>query len=496
MRSSTADIGHYLRVLRRRAWVVAACALLGLVCALLYLAVAPREYTATATVALNVISKDPFGSSRSPADLVDGPAESQTATSSTLLGNVATSLGGGTTAAELRSHASASVQPGSTVMRVSYTADNAADAESGAQAIAEGYLSYRADQAKARVQAIVDQLDQQRDTLRDDLLRANTVARDAAPGSVAAIKAQTGQQLITVELDSLTGQVNSFLGLDTSGGQVLTSAAQGDTHVRPSAGWVLLLGLLLGLLVGVVAALVADARNRTLGNADDVRRAGGGMVLGELKRKRTRIPASDDDAEAVRTIREALLASLPGHPPVVAVADLTGADSVSDFAINLAHVTAETGRGAKLVIPDTDAATVRRIAEALMLVPAPDSTPEVRKFAGLDGLLLVAGARRALRIDDPAIGSPNGHHAFSAPLTVIAVPQETAHSSLMAAARVGHAVVLVVSKGATAKATVAEVARRLAVVGAQVHGTVLVGKDAESPPDTTSAPVPTSIATP
>jgi capsular polysaccharide biosynthesis protein len=482
-------------VLRRRLWLVVAGVLLGLLGALLSLQVAAREYTATTTVSLNVISKDPFNSSRSPAGLVDGATEAQTATSSTVLDSVATTLGGGTTGAQVRSRTTASVEPGSTVMRVSYTADNPADARAGADAIADAYLAYRSDQAKKRVQVIVDQLNQQRDTLRDDLIRANTVARDAQPGSVAAIQAQTGQQLINIELDSMTGQINSVLGLDTSGGQVLTAAAQSDLQERPARGLVLLVGLVLGLLLGIVAAIVADERNPRISNADDLRRAGGGIVLGELKGKRARIPASEEDAEAIRTMREVLLATLPGRPPVVAVADLTGAEPVSDLAVNLAHVTAETGRGAKLVIPDADATTVRRIAERLMLVPAPDSSPEVRRFAGLDGLLLVAGARRALRLDDPAIGSPNGHHAVSAPLTVIAVPKETAHSSLMAAARVGHAVVLVVSKGTTTKATVAEVARQLAVVGAHVHGTVLAAKDRESPVPAASEPVPATAAT-
>lgn len=494
MRASTADIGHYPRVLRRRAWVVAAGVLLGLLGSLLYLQVAGREYTATTTVNLNVITKDPFSASRSAAGLVDGPTEEQSATSATVLQSVAGTLGTGVTASDLQSRTAAAVEPGSTVLQVSYTAPDATDAQDGADAIASAYLAYRSDQAKKRVQVMVDQLTKQRDTLRDDLIRANTVARDAEPGSVAAIQAQTGQQLINIELDSLTGQINSFLGLDTSGGQVLTAAADNDLKVTPSRTLVLLIGLLLGLLAGVVAAILADARNARVSNADDVRRAGGGLVLGELHGKRARIPALEDEAEAIRTIREALLATLPGQPPVVAVADLTGSESVSDLAVNLAHVTAETGRGAKLVVPDADAATVRRIAESLMLVPAPDSSAELRRFTGIDGLLLVAGARRALRIDDPAIGSPNGHHAVSVPLTVIAVPKETAQSSLMAAARVGHAVVLVVTKGVTTKATVAAMARQLAVVGAHVHGTVFVGRDREPSVHTAAEPVPATAS--
>jgi hypothetical protein len=380
------------------------------------------------------------------------------------------------------------MEPDSTVMRVSYTADNPTDAQNGADAIANAYLADRSDEAKKQIQVIVGQLAQQRTTLQNDLIRSNTVARDAQPGSVAAIQAQTGQQLINIELDSLSGQINSYLGLDTSGGHFLTSAAQSGTDVQPAPWLVVLIGLLLGLLLGSLAALVVDARSPRIRTADDVRRAGGGMVLGELKGKRARIPATEDEAETIRTIREALLATLPAQPSVVAVADLTSDVAVSEFAVNLAALTAETGRGARLVVPDADVNTVRRIAEGLMLVPARDSSPEVRRFTGADGLLLVAGARRSLRLDDPTIGSPNGHHAASAPLTVVVVPRETAHSSLMAAARVGHAVVLVVTKGVTTKETVAEVARQLAVVGARVHGTVLAPPDRQSSVAATTEP--------
>ncbi|MDX6325861.1 MAG: hypothetical protein QOK15_2215, partial [Nocardioidaceae bacterium] len=75
MRSSNADIGHVWRALRRRAWLVVGGVVLGLLAALLYLQVAGREYTATTTVGLNVISKDPFSASRSPSGPVDGETE-------------------------------------------------------------------------------------------------------------------------------------------------------------------------------------------------------------------------------------------------------------------------------------------------------------------------------------------------------------------------------------------------------------------------------------
>src|SRR3712207_3120245 len=137
---------------------------------------------------------------------------------------------------------------------------------------------------------------------------------------------------------------------------------------------------------------------------------------------------------------------------------------------------AETGRGSQLVLAEGDPKTVRLIAEGLLLTPSADNTNEVRRFSGTDGMTLVAGnGRRPLPLES-AVGSAAGPHVSGLPVTVVAVPEEPSHSSLMAAGRNGHAVVLVVAKGSAAKATVARAAQDLAVVGSRVHGTVLVPK--------------------
>jgi capsular polysaccharide biosynthesis protein len=473
---TSADIGYLPRLLRRRLWLVVTGIVLGLLGALLVLTLTSQDATATTSLNINVISEDPFSTDRSAADLLDADTETQLATSSSVLGEARNAIGSEDSVTELRSRVVAAMAPDSTVMRISYTDSDADAATAGADAVAKAYLDYRGAQAVDRVQSIVGQLDDQRDTLQDDLLRVNTIARDAAPGSVEAIQAQTSQQLITVELDSLSSRINSFLGLDTSGGSVLAPAAEGQgSEDGPNRALVILLGLLLGLLLGVLAALVASAFSRRITDADDIRRAGGGALLGELTGKKARIPASEEDTEAIRRVREVLLATLP-EPRVVAVADLTTNSPVTDVAVNLAHVMAETGRGAQLVLAEGDPKTVRLIAEGLLLSPSTDNTNEVRRFSGADGMTLVAGnGRRPLPLES-AVGSTSSRDVSGLPVTVVAVPEEPSHSALMAAGRNGHAVVLVVAKGSSAKATVARAAQDLAVVGSRVHGTVLVPK--------------------
>jgi uncharacterized protein involved in exopolysaccharide biosynthesis len=477
--TTSLELAHYLRVLRRGAWVIVAAVLLGGLASYLYLETVARSVTATTVVNLNVISSDPFNAARSPSGLIDASTETQMASSSAVLTSVAGDIDSDTvTPASIRSNMDASLESNGTVMRVSYTADSLDAAETGADAIAQAYLDYRAAQANTRLQTIVDQLEQRRDALRDDLVRVNTIIENAAPRSSQAVQAASDRQLIGIELDSLSGQINTYLGLDTTGGVVLTAAAENPTRIEPSRSLIVTSGLALGLVIGVLAAFLLNRARRRIGDDYDVRRAGGGEVLTSLTSRDPAIPAADEDLDRIRTLRELLFATMPDDPPVVTVADLTGGGAGPDVAVNLAHAVAETGRAVDLVVADASPANVATIAEALDLAPV-SAPPGTSRYAGeVNGgrLTLTAPPRGTIGRDTAA--SVTG--AADAPVTVIAVPQDAAHSSLLAAGRVGHAVVLVVAKGGTSHNEVRQTAKELGVVGATVNGTVLVAKNRKS----------------
>jgi Mrp family chromosome partitioning ATPase len=363
-----------------------------------------------------------------------------------------------------------------TIMRVSYTTDDRAEAEAGADAIADAYLQFRGSQADTRVETIVDQLEQRRSALREDLLRINTIIRDARPGSGRAVQAETDRQLANIELDKLAAQINTFLGLDTRGGTVLTAADANPTSVAPSRGLVIGTGIAAGLLLGILAAFLLHLADRRIRDAHDVRRAGGGQVLGELTGNESAVPAPEREVDTIRSVRELLFATLSDDPPVVAVADFTPGSSGGDVAVNLAHAVAETGRRVDLVMADSDPEVVDRTAQALGLAPAA-SSEGVRRFTA-GPLTLVAPARGTVGLADAGVDHGDA-------MTVVAVPHGAAHSSLLAAGRLGHAVVLVVAKGATRKSAVADAAQEISVIGAKVHGTVLVPKKRQPAPQPT-----------
>lgn len=471
--NASMDLGHYARVLRRRWYVVLAAAVVGVLLALAFLASVPRTVTATTSVDVNVISSDPFNLARPPADLLDAETEAESVTSSEVLESAASEIGG-VSPSEIRSNVEAGLLTDATVMRITYAADSTDDAEAGVDAIAEAYLDYRSARAAERVERIVEQLNVRRDALRQDLVRINTIIAGSAPSSRRAVQAETDRQLINIELDSLSTQINSFLGLDTTGGTVLSTAGQNPTLVAPSRALVLGVGLLAGLVVGVVLAFLLGALDRRVRDDHDLRRLGAGETLGELTGQRSAVPAEKGDMDTLRAVRELLLATLPGVPPTVAVTDLTTTGHVPDVATNLAVAFAETGRPVDLVLADADERSVEAAVAALGLSPVTgagsDDVPRYRR-AG-DRFTLVV-PRAGILPAPPARVVAETDGSGESTVTVVAVPRTAPDSVVLSAGRMGHAVVLVVSRGGTRRARLTKVVQELSVVGATVHGTLV-----------------------
>ena len=462
--TTSLEIGHYVAVLKRRWWVVVIFAVVGGLLGAAYLATANRQVTATTVVNLNVISSDPFNAQRSPADMINADTEVQLATSSPVLGDVASTLGSGTTASHVRGNTTVTVVPATTVVKVSYTDNSVSAAERGADSVADAYLTYRGQQASDRVSTIIDQLRKREDSLRTDLVRINTIARGASPGSGRALQAESDRQLATIELDSLAGQINTFLGLDTTGGSVLSKASENPTKISPSRGLVIGTGVLLGILLGALAAFVLGAIDRKVRDDYDVRRLGGGRVLGELSSKRGEIPASGQDADTIGTVRELLFATLPEAAPTVALADLSGGEAGPDVATNLAYSVTETGTPVRLVLQDYDPASIETITRSLDLLPSARASNGSDSFENELMTLMTLHGKGIATVPPAKEGV----------MTIIGLPAGAAQSSLLAAGRRGHAVVLVVAKGGTTRAAVRRATEELPTLGAEVHGTVLV----------------------
>lgn len=468
------ELAHYGSVLGRRWYVVLLGIIIGVGLALAYVQTAQRSVTATTTVSLNLITSQPFDPSKSAADLLDPVTEAQTATSSVVMSAVAKELGGTRSAQSVRANTVATLITKATVMKIRYTDTTRALAEKGADDIATQYLTYRGQLADARISASVTKLTDRRDTLLNDLVAANTQKASARPGSASAVQAESDRQAITLELNNVASQISTFQGIDTTGGTTLIGAGESAVTISPSKRILVGTGFGLGLILGLLGAFLVDRSDRRLRDQFDVRRAGGGDVLSELDGSSATLPASGKDVDAIRSLRERLLATLPGASPILAVADLTRGPS--DLAANLAYAFCETGRRVDLVMPGASPAFLAALVDGFGLTDEGE-TEGVHLYSGgtldvlvpAEGSLPVAGELFvADRLSDDSRRTD---------LTVIALPPKAERSQLLAAARLGHSLILVVSRRSTGAGRVSDLADELGAVGAVVHGTVLTPRN-------------------
>lgn len=469
------EAGRYVRVLRRRWAVVLVLALLGLALAEAYLFLKPRQATASALVTVSAISSEPFNTTRQPSTLIDPQTELQTARSSAVVSRTAAALAGDPTDADVRQALKVTLFTNATVLRISFTAGSAREAIEGADEAARQFLAYRGELAADKLDTITEQLTKRRDLLRGDLLRVNQQLSKTRAGSGAAVQAESDRQLLNIELDSLATQINSANGIDTSGGTVLTTAADSGAYFAPRRALVLGSGLLAGLVLGLVAAFARNAVDRRVHDEDDVSSAGVGPVLARLRARDERLPPAADDLDALRGGWQRLLPALPEGSAVLSVLDLGAPDAPSTVPAALALDLARTGRTAELVLMEHPTQLVRSLARHLHLATMEDSGLVQRfRSSRYPGLVVSHVARSAE--SDPAeqlrqlVGQARG----STGTTVVALASNASRAARLAAGRLGDAVVLVAGDHASRTDVLQGLADELRAVGANIAGAILV----------------------
>ena len=469
------ELGYYAAVVRRRWYVVLAGLIVGVLGGFGYLYVTPKMATATATVNVNVISSAPFDITRPASQLLDPQTEVQLATSSQVLGNAALGMGNGMSLRQMRAHTVVQPVAGATVVKISYTAPKQADAIKGADAIASDYLDYRSTAAVTKVDKVVNKLNDRRDALKKALLVANKRILNAQTGSPQEVQAESDRQLIDVELTSLVTQINQLDSVDTSGGDLISTASQSTIKFSPNPKIVLGAGALLGLFVGVLMAFVVNRFDRRVADARALTASGGGAVLSELPTRRARIPATGPDLDQIRSLRERLFATLPAGATLVVV-DLVIRDRPSDVAVNLALSMVEGRSPVRLVLPDHTEQQVALLEGALGLEPLA-SASHITSYASraMPGLqVVVTSEDHELGTPGDRLGNLLTQHDDPTLTTVVSMPPGAARSLCLTAGRLGHAIILVAAQRRTRVEAVRELAGELAAVGAVIHGSVLV----------------------
>jgi capsular polysaccharide biosynthesis protein len=351
----TVAIGDYVSVVARRWRVVVLGALLGALLGVGYLYVTPPEATATSVVSVAPIISDPYSANRSTSSLVDIQTEAQAAGSMTVAILAASSLGTGVEPADLRSRLTTTPIDATTVMRVSITAPTASQAKAEADAVANAFLGYRSQQASERIQQVLDQDATRLATLKQQLSDANAKLATAKVGTSEYTQAQTDQQLLQAQIQALVQRSGTLEDVDTSGGQVLTSAEVNKVSWSPSMTPILAGGLLAGMVLGLAGAFIRQARDRQVRLGQDIVDAGVGPILARLTGKEA--TRTERDTEALAVARDRLLASpeLRSGSGVLALVEDSSGQAAPDVAADLARSLAEGGASVHVVcVPTAD----------------------------------------------------------------------------------------------------------------------------------------------
>lgn len=466
-------IEYYGDTVRRHWRIVVIAAIVGAMLAGIYLAARPPRITATSDVSISAASANPFESS---TNALDPTTETQLVMSHPVAEAVTAAVDG-ISAQEVRRGVSVDAVSDTAIVHISFDGRTAEEARTVADALAAGYIDYRAERIAARLDAALTAIDDRATELVDQLGDIDPADDSAA---VAAQRA-----ILDRELSGLAVQRASFAQVDVSGGTLVTSAEFNATDLSPNPIITVLAGLLAGAVIGMIAAFPARAAERRWKTASDVERSTESDVLGTVTETAATIPATGATEEVLLGVRERILRRMPTHTRSIVVLD-DSAESAGDLPVNLAIALARGGTPVELVVTGTDAAAKAALTAHLGVSRAHASD----RVDGLTVEFPSADDLAALVRTAPELG-----------LRVIALAAGAPESQLLAALRVSDAVVLVGTLGVSTAVTGRRVATTAREFGAQLLGTVLApsGRVLGPPEPATPKPArrrPTKTATP
>ena len=384
-----------------------------------------------------------------------------------------------------------------------------------------------------KVQQQLEQIDQQ---LRDESrrivasLESTAAAADARAGSLRAeLNGLRGQQAgnarLSVEADSLQRQADAKRNIYNQVAQAAQQSSQERRSTEPTAQIIeeaapppapsfpnkplfAVLGALLGVLAAATVVLLLELFDRAIRSADDVEQGLGLPLLSALPLLRGSQLAGGNRrtgpwtyvvdkpmsayAEAVRTVRSALLLSAATPPPrVICLTSALPGDGKTTCAVSLARIMALSGERVVLVDCDLRRGALRSLVKAderggLVELLQGEVTLEnaiVRdSVAGLDVLTL----RREAFTPRDVLGG-EAMRGLVARLreqydhVVLDAPPALAVSDARTLAALSDAVVLVARWGRTARNDLRVAAERLTGDGARIAGVVLNQVDPRAP---------------
>lgn len=487
------DLSDYAAVIRRRWKIVVFASALGLAAAVAYTTLAPKTYTATASVFVT-------GATPGAAQIVNGrttsavnlDTEAQIVQSASVGSLAKQLLHSSLSAEELLKGVSVTVPPNSQILQINCGMRKPAAAAQCANAFAEAYLQNRSNATADGIKSQLAGLQQQVNNVQKKITTLTTRMRSMSRGSRNRINVTTELSLYNNQLTTLSGHMANLMtqSADTSGGRIITDAAAPHSPSSPQRKLSWPSGLAGGLIIGLLIAYWRDKSDKRVRNAKDVETLLDLPVLLEVPDAKGRMPvtiasSASRTGQAFAELAHSLTATLGQGNHVVLVTGTSAGYGGSFAASNLAAAVARTGCDVALVCTDPKGSVTPQIFEIaatpglaeVMLDRARVSEAEQRP-TGIPGLRVIApgangGAASAGLRRDTAENIVTRLHA-AARYVFFETPPTTNGGDVDALAQLVDAAIVVVEVPHALREDVKEGVRHLDRMGVAVLGAVVL----------------------
>jgi uncharacterized protein involved in exopolysaccharide biosynthesis/Mrp family chromosome partitioning ATPase len=507
----SSDLSHYLGAFRRHWWIALVATGAGLGGGAVLTQAMPKVYESSASVLVESVGQDTNAEGGRTKGTVNLDTEAQLVGSGAVAVKAAGLLRSDVSPIELAKSVSVQVPANTTVLVITFRADDPRKAQAGSHAFAEAYLRNREETARAQLDKRIRSLNLKVRQLTTMLAGINGKLAAAAKGSSAEGNLQSLRNNSQNQLNSLTGRLNELTTTMVGGGSIISDSRLPEEPTSPNAWLNIGTGGMLGLLLGLGLAYLRERFDRRLVTPNDVRDRGRVPVLAALDERST--PHFDDvlqpygpGGRVFNRLRNEVLASLDPDDQVIVVTGTSRGSASTLVAANLAAALARTGSEVVLIgahLPDSviDAAPLARmfgvsampglsdlLAGRVSLSSALQRTPRIPSLRVITtgGAATAAGLMQSQRLKDTlqALREQGGY-------VVIEAPSTSSSADAQSLASLADAAILAVELRRSKRPALVDATEQLRRVGTKLLGTVVMPRLAAMRPGDMIAPAVT-----